>query len=123
MITLCRYQGICGMPIGHDGEHVPDHALVQCINPFECSLCLQRSAGRLVRYGLTPADLTSIVRQQREVNDARRSAAGCINCPICHFDPMVTSEIIGEHARLYWLEMWAWRAAPPASPSQPPGHA
>ncbi len=46
VVCLCEELGICGFPRGHSGNHVPNHALVQCLDPFTCPLCLYRSRRR-----------------------------------------------------------------------------
>jgi len=46
----CGALGICGLPPGHPGAHIPNHALVECIDIFACGLCLWRNRHRARRY-------------------------------------------------------------------------
>jgi hypothetical protein len=87
LVTHLCSGGACGFPEKHPGDHIVDHALVSCLDPNFCALCVYRSRGRAARYGLTPNGLHDIflhAQERQAARNALRSPAGCLNCPVCH---------------------------------------
>jgi hypothetical protein len=90
----CQDTGLCGLPVNHPGNHVPDHSISECNASEHCVLCQYRSRRLLL-------------------SSLKASNTGCVNCPVCHGAKFVrgsNSKISPDHGKLLLLAIWYQRS-------------